>query len=94
MHWCQQALYQLGVTTPPTAQDFLHRRNGITPDWYIPFLHRTRAHVAIGIQPILQLALKPDEHSTGELKATQARLKALQQLGYESYLQECSANGT
>jgi hypothetical protein len=37
---------------------------------------------------ILQLAPKPDEHSTGELKATQARLKALQQLGYEGYPQE------
>jgi hypothetical protein len=83
MHWCQQTLYQLGVTAPPTARDFLDRRNGITPDWYIPFLHRTRAHVAAGIQPILQLAVKPDENSTGELKATQARLKALQELGYE-----------
>jgi hypothetical protein len=83
MHWCQQALYQLGVTAPPTARDFLYRRHGITPDWYIPFLHRTRAHIATETQPILQLAPKPNEN---ELKITQTRLKALQQLGYEGQL--------
>ena len=70
MHWCQQALHQLGVTAQPKARDFLHRRQGITPDWYIPFLHRTRAHVTSGIPPILQLTPKPDEDSTGELRAT------------------------
>jgi hypothetical protein len=46
MHWCQQELYQLGVTTPPIAGDFLSRRLGTTPDWYVPFLYRTRAYVA------------------------------------------------
>jgi len=82
MHWCQQELYQLGVTISPTGKDFLSRRRGTYPEWYISFLHRTRAHVAAGSQPILQLAPRLDEETTGELKATQARLKALQQVGY------------
>jgi hypothetical protein len=87
MHWCQQELSQLGVTTPPTARDFLSRRRGTCPEWYISFLHRARAHVAAGSQPILQLAPRLDEETTGELKATQTRLKALQQVGYERFEQ-------
>jgi hypothetical protein len=69
MHWCQQELYQLGVTTPPIAGDFLSRRLGTTPDWYVPFLYRTRAHVAAKSQPLLQLAPSPSEEETGELTA-------------------------
>jgi len=87
MHWCQQELCQLGVIASPTVRDFLSRRRGTYPEWYIPFLHRTRAHVAAGSQPILQLAPSLDEETTGELKATQARLKALQQVGYEGVRQ-------
>ena len=82
MHWCQQELHQFGVTTPPTAEDFLSRRLGTTPDWYVSFLHRTRAHVATESKPLLQLAPSLDEEETGELTATRDRIKALQQIGY------------
>lgn len=51
------------------------------------FLHRARAHVATGLNPILQLAPRLDEETTGELKATQARLKALQQAACERFEQ-------
>jgi len=87
MHWCQQELYQLGVITPPTARDFLSQCHGTHPEWYVSFLHRARAHVAAGSQPILQLAPRLDEETSGELKATQARLKALQQVGYREVVQ-------
>jgi hypothetical protein len=82
MHWCQQELYQLGVTTSPIAGDFLSRRLGTTPDWYISFLYRTRAHVAAESQPLLQLVPSLNEEETGELTATRDRIKALQQIGY------------
>jgi hypothetical protein len=82
MHWCQQELSQLDVTTPPTARDFLSRRRGITPNWYISFLYRTRAHVAAGSYPILQHAPSLDEEKTGGLTATRDRMKALQEVGY------------
>ena len=82
MHWCQQELYQLGVITPPTARDFLSQCHGIHPEWYVPFLHHARAHVAAGSQPILQLAPRLDEETSDELDATQACLKAFQQIEY------------
>jgi hypothetical protein len=81
MHWCQQELSQLGVTTPPTARDFLSRRRG-TPDWYVSFFYRTRAHVAAKSQPLLQLVPRLNEEETGELTATRDRIKALQEVGY------------
>ena len=39
------------------------------------------------VDRILQLAPSLDEETTGELKATKARLKALQQVGYEGVRQ-------
>jgi hypothetical protein len=84
MHWCQEVLSQFGVTTPPIAGDFLSRRLGTTPDWYIAFLHRTRAHVAAQSYPLLQLAPSLDEEETGKLTATRDRIKALQQVGYRA----------
>jgi hypothetical protein len=69
---CHSVPQQQGISCPDTTGLILGD---------IPFLHRTLAHVPAGSQPILQLAPSLDEETTGELKATQARLKALQQVG-------------
>lgn len=68
---------------PLVASDFLSRRRGTTPDWYVPFLHRPWAYVDIGSCPILQQAPSlDDEEETGKLTATMDRMKALQRIDY------------
>jgi hypothetical protein len=85
MQWCEQELYQLGVTTRPTASDFISPQSrAIIPQFYGPFLFRTRAHVARGDDPQLAFPSKPDSSpDSSELRAMKARLEALQAAGYK-----------
>jgi hypothetical protein len=89
MQWCEQELHQLGVTTRPTASQFIQQGRAIIPYWYKPFLFRARAHNATGNDP--QLALSPklnDSADSPELGAMKARLEALQAAGYEQLQQQ------
>jgi hypothetical protein len=89
MQWCEQELYQLGVTTRPTASQFITHHGPVIPEWYKPFLFRARAHHTRGDNP--QLALPPklnDSPDAPELSAMKARLEALQAAGYEQVQQQ------
>jgi hypothetical protein len=48
MQWYEQELYQLGVITQPTANQFITHHGPVIPEWYRPFLFRARAHHARG----------------------------------------------
>jgi hypothetical protein len=84
MAWCQQTLHEFGITSRPIANQFITPHGQIIPEWYEPFLFRTRRQVAAGLEP--QLALSPkldDSPDSPELGAMKARLEALQAAGYE-----------
>ena len=80
-------MHSLGILSRPTASTFLIQAGPVIPDWYTPFLYRTRAHVASEREPLLQLAPKFDDKS-GELKVTQRRLQLLQEQQYNLNEQE------
>jgi hypothetical protein len=82
MHWCEQQMQSLNIVTPPVASDFLLQRREVIPNWYRPLLFQIRAHVAAGLESLLQLAPRFDDES-GALTATRQRLQLLQQRGYD-----------